>query len=163
MSTFHVHCFRSLPFKMTQGKDFSASCYHYCLVENIHEMSFLNVWDAHLYHVLHNDTALPYSSRYKFYLYSSCFVLSCECNYAAAVLTGWVNLLKLSARCASWCNQRTLEKYLADVVFVLDKKLVISFSVVTLSSVPYLETANRLQYENSKFRALHCPCQCRAL
>jgi hypothetical protein len=45
----------------------------------------LNVWDAHLCHVLHIDTALPYSAKYKFYLYSGCFVLSCERSYAAAL------------------------------------------------------------------------------
>jgi hypothetical protein len=39
----------------------------------------------------------------------------------------------------------------ADGVFVSDKKLVISFSVVTLSSEPFHETANKLQYENRSF------------
>lgn len=101
-----------------------------------------------------------------------------SCSFTAATLSSSVNtimlqpctnrlnmftLLKLSVKYVSCCNQRTDEKQLADGVSVLDKKkLVISFSVVTLSSELYRETANKLQYEKSKFHT-HCHCHCRAL
>ena len=40
---------------MKQWKDFSAHCRHNCLVKNIPEISFVNVWDAQLCHVLYLD------------------------------------------------------------------------------------------------------------
>jgi hypothetical protein len=72
-------------------------------------------------------------------------------------VTDWpsFNLLRISTRQASCCNQRTSEKKLANSVPVFQAKKKIEFfsSVATLSSEPYQWTANELRCEKSKFLA----------
>jgi hypothetical protein len=68
------------------------------------------------------------------------------------------NLLKISARYASYCNEETSEKYFANGISVSDKKqIATSSSVETLSSKSYHETASKLRYDTG------CPCHCRTV
>ena len=106
-----------------------------------------------------------FTHGHSFTLFKICFnftAASLSSAVSAVMLQPYINrlnlfnILKLSARYVSCCNQRT---YWLMVSLFQTKKLVILFSVETLSSEPYHETANKLQYEKPKF-CTHCPCHC---
>ena len=62
---------------MREWKAFSANYCHYCLVNNISHTNIESAWDAQLYHVLHLDAALLYSSRYSFIVLKQTNVFFC--------------------------------------------------------------------------------------
>ena len=92
-----------------------------------HSSNKFCIWDAQVYHVLHLDTVLPYSSIYWLTVLkqSNLFCCTLGTNFKAATLSSavgvvllwpWIdrlnlfNLLKMSARYASCCKHRISEQ-----------------------------------------------------